>query len=128
MSVPTIPFQDIAVNVPGFGAMSMSGSYGTADDSESMQVLERALELGNTFWDTAVVYGNGHNESLIGRFLKEHPGSREKVFIGSKCGFDVSRFRPSGTVNITEIRSIVMVSIMESLTRAPTSSKVSKEL
>jgi aryl-alcohol dehydrogenase-like predicted oxidoreductase len=52
--------------------MSFSGNYGEANDE-----------------DTAQVYGQGHNETLIGRFLSENPGAREKVFIGSKCGFTV---------------------------------------
>jgi aryl-alcohol dehydrogenase-like predicted oxidoreductase len=71
-------------------AMSLSGSYGPANDEESLKVLEKALELGCTFWDTALVYGFGHNEALLGRFFKEHPGAREKVFVASKCGWDVS--------------------------------------
>lgn len=60
-----------------------------ASDEEAFKVLERALELGCTFWDTAVVYGYGANEELIGRFFKAHPGSREKVFLASKCGLEV---------------------------------------
>ena len=69
--------------------MSLSGGYGEADDEESLTVLKKALDLGCTFWDSAIVYGFGHNESLIGRFFRENPGSREKVFIATKCGFDV---------------------------------------
>ncbi len=69
--------------------MSFSQGYGPADDKVSVQTLQKALDLGCTFWDTAVVYGKGHNETLIGNFLKE-TGSRDKVFIASKCGFDVS--------------------------------------
>lgn len=69
--------------------MSLSGGYGKADDDDSLKVLAKAIKLGCTFWDTAQVYGNGHNEELIGRFLKENPGAREKLFIGSKCGFNV---------------------------------------
>ena len=69
--------------------MSFSGGYGEANDEDSLKVLAKAVELGCTFWDTAQVYGQGHNETLIGRFLSENPGAREKVFIGSKCGFTV---------------------------------------
>ena len=75
--------------------MSLSGGYGKADDDESLKVLAKAIELECTFWDSAQVYGNGHNEELIGRFFKENPGAREKVFIGSKCGFEVSPTIPS---------------------------------
>jgi aryl-alcohol dehydrogenase-like predicted oxidoreductase len=70
--------------------MSLSGGYGPANDEESLRVLARAYELGCTFWDTAAVYGMGHNEELIGRFLKQTPGARDKLFIASKCGWDVS--------------------------------------
>lgn len=70
--------------------MSLSSAYGPADDQESLQVLAKALELGCTFWDSAAVYGFGHNEQLIGRFIKENPDARDKLFIASKCGWDVS--------------------------------------
>jgi aryl-alcohol dehydrogenase-like predicted oxidoreductase len=70
-------------------AMGFSMSYGPADDETSLKTLQRAVDLGCTFWDTAVVYGKGHNEKLIGEFFAK-TGTRDKVFIGSKCGFDVS--------------------------------------
>lgn len=70
-------------------AMGFSMSYGPADDKTSLETLQHAVDLGCTFWDTAVVYGKGHNEKLIGDFFAK-TGTREKVFIGSKCGFDVS--------------------------------------
>jgi len=69
--------------------MGFSMSYGPADDNVSRQTLARALELGCTFWDTAVVYGRGHNERLIGEFVAKNK-CRDKVFVASKCGFDVS--------------------------------------
>lgn len=69
--------------------MGFSQSYGPAVDSESHQTLAKAVEIGCTFWDTAVVYGKGHNEKLIGDFLRNSK-ARDKVFIASKCGFDVS--------------------------------------
>ncbi|KAI5474805.1 aldo-keto reductase, partial [Pseudohyphozyma bogoriensis] len=67
-------------------AMSFAGAYGAADDSKAQDVLKKALDEGCTFWDTAVVYGFGSNEQLIGDFFRANPGSREKVFIASKCG------------------------------------------
>ena len=63
--------------------MNMSGNYGTPDQSESERVLLRALELGYTFFDTATIYGFGHNESLVGRVLKAH---RNEYVLASKCG------------------------------------------
>lgn len=81
---------DAAVPFAHPSAMSLSGSYGAANDEESLQLLQKALDLGCTFWDTAIVYGFGHNEALLGRFFRENPGAREKVFVGTKCGWDVS--------------------------------------
>jgi aryl-alcohol dehydrogenase-like predicted oxidoreductase len=60
-------------------------------DAEAFEVLLRAIELECTFWDTASIYGYGANEELIGRFFKAHPGSRERVFLASKCGLEVSK-------------------------------------
>ena len=77
-------------NQESISAMGFSQSYGPAKDEESLQTLAKAVELGCTFWDSAAVYGCGHNESLIGKFFSENPGSREKVFIASKCGIEVS--------------------------------------
>jgi aryl-alcohol dehydrogenase-like predicted oxidoreductase len=74
--------------------MSLSGNYGQADDTESLALLKTIADSGCTFWDTAAVYGMGHNEQLLGRFFKENPGYREKIFVGSKCGWKVSGFLP----------------------------------
>ena len=69
--------------------MGMSHHRGAFNDEESLQTLARAVDIGCTFFDTASVYGAGRNEELIGRFLSESKVDREKLFIGSKCGFDV---------------------------------------
>src|SRR5690348_4893895 len=58
----------------GLGCMVLSGTYGPAEEKESLATLDRALEVGCNFWDTADVYGRGHNEQLVGRALK---GRRE---------------------------------------------------
>jgi len=69
--------------------MSLSGVYGPADGGESEMVLKTALDLGCTFWDTAVAYGEGSNERMLGEFFKANPGSREKVLLASKCGLEI---------------------------------------
>ena len=57
------------VSAMGLGCMSMSQSYGTRDDDESIHGIHRALDLGVTFFDTAAIYGEGDNETLVGRAL-----------------------------------------------------------
>ncbi|KAK2604021.1 hypothetical protein N8I77_006982 [Diaporthe amygdali] len=85
----SLPFGNIQVPVPGFGAMGLSYGLGTnLDFDQAEPVLLKAIELGCTFWDTAVVYGSGINEKLLGDFIRKH-NVRDKIFIASKCGFDV---------------------------------------
>lgn len=100
--VKTIPFGSSGVNVnsPGFGAMGLSFGLGTNLSAEEAEpVLLKAIELGCTFWDTAVVYAAGINESLLGDFIRKH-NVRDKIFIASKCGFAV--FEKAGVTNSAE--------------------------
>ncbi|PWC85046.1 aldo/keto reductase [Azospirillum sp. TSO5] len=73
----------LAVSEIGLGCMGMSEFYGPTDDAQSLATLERALELGVTHYDTADMYGSGHNESLLARFLT---GKRDRVTIATKFG------------------------------------------
>lgn len=68
----------------GLGCMGMSFAYGPTDDKESLATLEKALDLGINFWDTADMYANGANEELISKILVPN---RDKVFIATKFGF-----------------------------------------
>jgi aryl-alcohol dehydrogenase-like predicted oxidoreductase len=74
--------------------MGMTHSYGTADESESIATIHRAIELGCTFFDTAEVYGPFTNEELLGRAIR---GKREQVLLATKFGFKVGKTMPSPT-------------------------------
>lgn len=73
----------LAVSAVGLGCMGMSEFYGPTDDEQSLAVLGRALDLGVTHFDTADMYGSGHNERLLARFLA---GRRDGVVIATKFG------------------------------------------
>jgi aryl-alcohol dehydrogenase-like predicted oxidoreductase len=78
--VQTLPFQSIQVPTPGFGAMGLSFGLGSNLSLEQASpVLLKALELGCTFWDTAVIYNTGVNEKLLGDFIRKY-NCRDKIF------------------------------------------------
>src|SRR5205823_9837039 len=66
-----------------FGAWAIGGSWGNVDDGESLAALNKAIDLGVNFIDTADVYGDGRSERLIGRLQK---GRKEKIYVASKAG------------------------------------------
>lgn len=71
------------VGVQGLGCMGMSWAYGPKDADEARATLERALELGVTFYDTADVYGAGENEKFLSPFVRAH---RDEVVLATKFG------------------------------------------
>lgn len=83
----------LKVSEIGYGCMGLSGSYGAADEAESIATLHRARELGVTFFDTAEVYGPFHNEELIGRAFK---GRWDGVVMATKFGWKIENGRMTG--------------------------------
>jgi len=81
--------------------MSFSGAWGEISKDESHAQLSRALELGCTFWDSAVAYDKGGNEELIGEWFAK-TGNRDKVFIASKCGIAVCQCRLDSSRRIAD--------------------------
>jgi aryl-alcohol dehydrogenase-like predicted oxidoreductase len=99
----------LVVSELGLGCMGMSQSYGPADESESLATIDRALELGLTFFDTAEAYGPYKNEELLGRALK---GRRERVVVATKFGFHFADGKISGVNSQPEhIREVVHASL-----------------
>jgi aryl-alcohol dehydrogenase-like predicted oxidoreductase len=80
------------VGAIGFGCMGMSEFYGATDDEQSLATLEHAFAAGVTLFDTADIYGFGHNESLVGRFIR---GKRDRVVIATKAGIVRSKEDPA---------------------------------
>lgn len=75
---------DIELSAIGLGCMGMNHAYGEPDDTESIATLEKAIEIGINFWDTADIYANGQNEELVAKVLRPN---RNKIFIATKFGF-----------------------------------------
>jgi aryl-alcohol dehydrogenase-like predicted oxidoreductase len=78
-----VPKRQLGKNGPqvsaiGFGMMGLSGTYGTPpSDEERFKILDRAIELGCTHFDTSDLYGD--SEDLLGKYFKEYPQQRQKV-------------------------------------------------
>jgi aryl-alcohol dehydrogenase-like predicted oxidoreductase len=108
--------QGLEASAIGLGCMGMSQSYGPADEAESLKTLDRAIELGCDFFDTAQAYGPFKNEELLGRAFK---GRRDQLIIATKFGFRL-RDNPPGTDNRTSRPQDIRNSVEESLQRLQT--------
>src|SRR6476660_3790583 len=87
----------LTVSAQGLGCMGMSECYGTGDQAEAERTIQRALDLGVTFLDTADMYGPFTNERLVGAAIA---GRRDEVVLATKFGIergeDGSRFGVNG--------------------------------
>ncbi len=79
----TVKLGSLAVSAQGFGCMGLSHTYGAADEAQSIATIHRAIGLGVTLIDTADIYGDGHNETLVGRAVA---GRRDRVVLATKFG------------------------------------------
>jgi len=83
MQQRTLGHNDLPVPAIGFGCASLSSAYGPAVDDESVATIHHAIATGATLLDTSDAYGNGHNETIVGRAIK---GRRNEVILCSKFG------------------------------------------
>lgn len=87
MTITSRPINGRLTNPVGLGCMSLSWAYGVPpSDEDGAKLLHRALDLGYDHLDTARIYGLGHNETLIGKTLRDN---RDKFFLASKTGIIV---------------------------------------
>jgi aryl-alcohol dehydrogenase-like predicted oxidoreductase len=87
----TLGTQGLEVSELGLGCMGMSDFYGATDEAESLATIDRALELGIDFLDTADIYGPFTNEELVGRALR---GRRNRAVLATKFGILRDPARP----------------------------------
>jgi aryl-alcohol dehydrogenase-like predicted oxidoreductase len=92
--------QGLVVSALGYGCMGINLAYGPSDEQEGVTAIQRAHDLGVTFFDTAELYGWGDNEKVLGRAVK---GFRDDIAIASKFGFTREYGRDSRPDHIREV-------------------------
>jgi aryl-alcohol dehydrogenase-like predicted oxidoreductase len=114
-TLPPVPRRSLGgleVSALGLGCMGMSQMYGAADRAESIATIHRALDAGVTFLDTSDVYGEGHNEELVGEAIA---GRRNEVQLATK--FSLTRDAAGGDMAIDGRPEIVRARVEDSLRR-----------
>ena len=100
-----------SVGCLGYGAMVLEGYYGSSNDDDAITTIHRALDSGMTMIDSADAYGDGHNETLVGRAIRRR---REQAFVCIKFGivFDPTETdrlcRPAGAFRFESMVGRIM--------------------
>lgn len=115
MKLVTLGTQGLRVPAIGLGCMGMSDFYGPSSEAQNLRVLDRAVELGCTFWDTSDMYGPFTNELLLAKALV---GRRERITLATKFG--VSRTQDGGYQGIKGDAAYVRACCEASLKRLGT--------
>ena len=102
------------VSARGLGCMGMAEFYGPSDEEESVATIERAVDHGVDFIDTAYMYGGGRSEKIVGKALARI--GRERVTLATKCGLE----RTDTGVRIDGTPDRIRVAVDESLQRLGT--------
>lgn len=104
-------FSGIEVSAIGLGCWGMSGAYGVSDRKESIETIHEAIDRSVNFIDTADIYGDGHNETLVGEALRD---IRHKVVLATKFGFIG---KEDGTLDVNGRPEYVLKACDDSLRR-----------
>ncbi len=92
---------DLKVSELSFGTWAIGGSWGKTDDGEALKALERAMDAGVNFFDTADVYGDGHSEELLAKATK---GKEDSIHIATKFCRSADIYDPA-TYSMESVRS-----------------------
>ena len=108
MRTRKLGYSDLHLTTIGLGTWAMGGGgwafgWGPQDDAETIAAIQRALELGINWIDTAAVYGVGHSEEMVGKAIA---GRRAEVIIATKCGrvWNPGETRPFGRLKADSVR------------------------
>lgn len=103
LTLPKRKLRDLEVSAVGYGCMGLSHGYGALpSEKDSIVYIHKSYELGCDFFDTAEVYGNGHNESLLGKASK---GLRNQLKIATKFRFlpnELEKINAKNTLEFVE--------------------------
>lgn len=100
MQKRTLGQQGLETSALGYGAMGISLAYGPSDEQEGIATIQKAHDLGVTFFDTAELYGWGENEKIVGRAVRDF---RDEIVIATKFGFTPEYGQDSRPNHIREV-------------------------